>query len=250
MKLFTGWVAAAGLALSAASAQAQLLAPSEIGSPSAIKVSDIGGPYAAMPPEIPPPPRYGRLPSLLPAMEVYTVLRENGYLPLGAPRQRGFVYTIAVIDHGGDDGQLVIDARNGRIVRFTPAYAMGDNFNDGLAATYGPAGPMQARELRPPAPIPHVASRSVPIPKRSPLAARSAPAAVQATAPAPAPTEAAAPAPAQQTAAAAPKPTEAQAAPQAAPQTETPTVGQAASPAPAAPAILPTQEMPKVQGLE
>jgi hypothetical protein len=249
MKLFTGWVAAAGLALSTASAQAQLLTPYEIGSPLAIRVSDIEGPYAAMPPEIPPPPRYGRVPSLLPAMEVYTVLRENGYLPLGAPRQRGFVYTIAVIDHGGDDGQLVIDARNGRIVRFTPAYAIGDNFNDGLTATYGPVGPMppiQARVPRPPAPVPHVASRAVPVPKRSPLAARSAPAAAPVTAPA----EAASPAPAQQTVAAAPKPTEAQTAPQATSQAEPPTVGQAAPPAPAAPAILPTQEMPKVQGLE
>jgi hypothetical protein len=253
MKLFTGWVAAASLVLSAASAQAQLLAPYEIGKPLTIRVSDIEGPYAAMP-EVPPPPRYGRVPSLLPPMEVYTVLRENGYLPLGAPRQRGFVYTIAVIDHGGDDGQLVIDARNGRIVQFMPAYRMGDNFDEDLTANYGPAGPMpppiQARVPRPPAPVPHVASRSVPVLKRSPLAAKSAPARVEATAPAPAPMEAAAPAPAQQTATAPPKPTDAQAAPQATAQAETPTVGLAAPPAPAAPAILPTQEMPKVQGLE
>lgn len=252
MKLFTGSVAAAVLALSAASAQAQLLAPYEIGNSLAIKVSDVEGPYAAMP-EVPPPPRYGRVPSLLPPMEVYTVLRENGYLPLGAPRQRGFVYTIAVIDHGGDDGRLVIDARNGRIVRFTPAYDMGDNFDDELTATYGPAGPMsppiQARVPRPPAPVPHIASRAVPVPKRSPLAARSASAPVEATAPAPAATEAAAPAPAQQTAAAAPKPAEAQAT-QSNAKAETPTVGLAAPPAPAAPAILPTQDMPKVQGLE
>ncbi|KJC33847.1 hypothetical protein UP09_36080 [Bradyrhizobium sp. LTSP885] len=252
MKLFTGSVAAAVLALSAASAQAQLLAPYEIGNSLAIKVSDVEGPYAAMP-EVPPPPRYGRVPSLLPPMEVYTVLRENGYLPLGAPRQRGFVYTIAVIDHGGDDGRLVIDARNGRIVRFTSAHDMDDNFDDELTATYGPAGPMpppiQARVPRPPAPIPHVASRAVPVPKRSPLAARSAPAPVEATAPAPAATEAAAPAPAQQTAAAAPRPAEAQAT-QSNAKAETPTVGLAAPPAPAAPAILPTQDMPKVQGLE
>jgi hypothetical protein len=253
MKLYTGWVAAAGLALSAASAQAQLLAPYEIGNRLAIRVSDMDGPYAAMP-EVPPPPRYGRVPSLLPPMEVYTVLRDNGYLPLGAPRQRGFVYTISVIDHGGEDGRLVIDARNGRIVRFTPAYEMGDNFDDELTATYGPIGPMgppiQVRVPRPPAPIPHVASRSVPVPKRSPLAAKPAPVPSQAAAPSSAPSEAAAPAaapepaPAQQAAVVAPKPAEAQAA---APRAEPPTVGQSTPPAPA---ILPTQEMPKVQGYE
>jgi hypothetical protein len=250
MKLFTRWVAAAGLALSAASAQAQLLTPYEIGKSQTVKVSDVDGPYAAMP-DVPPPPRYGRVPSLLPPVEVYTVLRENGYLPLGAPRQRGFVYTIAVINHGGDDGQLIIDARNGRIVRFMPAYAMGDNFDGDLTANYGPVGPMpppiEARVPRPPASIPHVASRSVPVPKRSPLAARSAPVPAEAATPSPAPTAAA---PAQQTAAVEPKPVGAQATPPATPAAEAPTVGQAAPAAPAAPAILPTQEMPKVQGFE
>ncbi|MGF6308336.1 hypothetical protein ABIB82_003559 [Bradyrhizobium sp. i1.8.4] len=265
MKLFTGSVAAAALALSAASAQAQLATPARIGSPSFVRVSDMDGPYAAMP-EVPPPPRYGRVPSLLPPVEVYTVLRENGYLPLGAPQQRGFVYTISVIDQGGDDGRLVIDARDGHIIRFAPAFRLGDNYEEEMSATYGPVGPMlrpiQARVPRPPAPIPHVASR-VPVPKRSPLAAKAqapaaqapAPAAQaavpQAAAPAPSPGQAAAPAPAEQ-AAAAPKPAEAQAAaPQPVQQAEAPTVGQAAPPpATPAPAILPTQEMPKVQGLE
>lgn len=259
MKLFTGSVAAAALALSAASAEAQLVTSARLGGPSFIRVSDMDGPYAAMP-EVPPPPRFGRVPSLLPPVEVYTVLRENGYLPLGAPRQRGFVYTISVIDQGGDDGRLVIDARDGHIIRFTPAYRMGDNYDDELSATYGPVGPMpppiQARVPRPPAPIPHVASR-VPVPKRSPLAARSAQAPAQAAAPAvqavvpqPAPTQVAAPQPAQQ-AAVAPKPETQAVAPQPVQQAEVPTVGQAAPP-PAAPppAILPTQAMPKVQGLE
>ena len=58
-------------------------------------------------------------------------MRENGFSPLGVPQQRGLFYTIAVIDRRGDDGRLVIDARNGRIVRFMPAYRMGDNFDDG-----------------------------------------------------------------------------------------------------------------------
>lgn len=258
MKLFTGSVAAAAFALSAASAQAQLATSARMGGPPLIRVSDMEGPYAAMP-EVPPPPRYGRLPSLLPPMEVYTVLRENGYLPLGAPRQRGFVYTISVIDHDGDDGRLVIDARDGHIVRFTPAFQMDGNFDGELAAD-GPHGrppPIQARVPRPPAPIPHVASR-VPMPKRSPLATarpRDASAPVQAAAPQPAPTQAAptnvaAPASTQQPAAA-PKQIEAQAAVPAAPRAEVPTVGAATvPPAVAAPAILPTQEMPKVQGFE
>ncbi|MBR0874093.1 hypothetical protein JQ633_27295 [Bradyrhizobium tropiciagri] len=258
MKLFTGWVAAAALGLSAAAAQAQLIAPARIGSPLLVRVSDIDGPYAAMP-EVPPPPRYGRLPSLLPPVEVYTVLRENGYLPLGAPRQHGFVYTISVIDRGGDDGRLVIDARDGRVLRFVPAYAMGDNFDDEPTAAYGPAGAIppaiQARVPRPPAPIPHVAKRTVPVPKRNPISAArpaEAPASAQAAAPAAAAAaQATAPAPAQQAVAGAPKSAEAaQATAQAAPVAEAPTVGKAAPPAPAAPAILPTQEMPKVQGLE
>ncbi|MHC2465588.1 hypothetical protein [Bradyrhizobium embrapense] len=259
MKLFTGSVAAAALALSAASAQAQLVTSVRLGSPALVRISDMDGPYAAMP-EVPPPPRFGRVPSLLPPVEVYTVLRENGYLPLGAPQQRGFVYTISVIDQGGDDGRLVIDARDGHIVRFTPAYRLGDNYEDEMSATYGPVGPMpraiQARVPRPPLPIPHVASR-VPVPKRSPLSAKAqAPAATQAPAPATqaavpptvAPAQATAPAPAEQ-AAATPKPGETQTASQAVQQAEAPTVGQAAAPAPP-PAILPTQEMPKVQGLE
>ncbi|WP_050423482.1 hypothetical protein [Bradyrhizobium tropiciagri] len=267
MKLFTGSVAAAALALSAVSAEAQLATSARIGSPAFVRVSDMDGPYAAMP-EVPPPPRFGRVPSLLPPVEIYTVLRENGYLPLGAPQQRGFVYTISVIDQGGDDGRLVIDARDGHIIRFTPAYRLGDNYEEEMSATYGPVGPMpraiQARVPRPPLPIPHVASR-VPVPKRSPLNAKAqAPAAAPATqapaaaaqaavpptaTPQPAPAQAAAP----EQAAAAPKPAETQAAaaPKPVQQAEVPTVGQAAPP-PAAPppAILPTQEMPKVQGLE
>ncbi|MBR0696977.1 hypothetical protein [Bradyrhizobium lablabi] len=240
MKLFTAWVAAAGFALAAASAQAQEPAPPQTDSPASTKASDVDGPYAAVPPEVPSPPRpeiaspprNARGPSLLPPTEVYTVLRENGFLPLGIPRQRGLVYTIAVMDRGGGDGRLVIDARNGRIVRFEPAYRMRDYFARGPMLP-----PFAARVPRPPAPVPHVASRT-PVPKPSPLAAKPTPAA--------APAQAAAPAPAQQAAVVGAKPAETQAAPQAA----APAVSQTAPPAPAAPAVLPTQEMPKVQGLE
>jgi hypothetical protein len=238
MKLFTGWVMSAGLVFTAAAANAQVLLPYQSGRPAYAVVSDFDGPYAAMPPDA-PVPRYG--PTLLPPQEVYTVVRENGFSPLGAPQQRGFVYTIAVIDRRGDDGRLVIDARNGRMLRFLPAYRMGDNPSQGLAVTYGPVGPPPVSPIRggprPPASIPHLASRtpsSVPLPKASPprasemkpLSARPA------TEPAP-----------QQSAAVATKPAETQAAPPAA-------APAAVAAQPAAPAILPTQEMPKAQGLD
>ena len=71
-------------------------------------------------------------------------------------RLRGFVYTIAVIDRGGEDGRLIIDARNGRIIRFMPAYRMGgDNYYEepehprrtlrGAAAAGPSAGPCPGR---------------------------------------------------------------------------------------------------------
>jgi hypothetical protein len=139
MKQFTGWILSAGLVLTAAAANAQVLAPHQR-SPYAA-VSDVEGPYGAMPPEA-PGPRYGG-PMLLPPQEVYTIVRESGFSPLGIPQQRGPFYTIAVIDRGGDDGRLVIDARTGRIIRFMPAYRMGDQFNEETTGTYGPIGPRQ-----------------------------------------------------------------------------------------------------------
>ena len=223
MKLFMGWVMSAGLVFTAAVANAQVLAPYETGR--YVVFSDIEGPYAAMPPDA-PVPRYGYGPTLLPPQEVYTVLRENGFSPLGAPQQRGFIYTIAVLDRHGDDGRLVIDARTGRILRFLPAYRMGDNPGEDMPVTYGPAGPPPVSPIRggprPPAPIPHLASRTpsaVPLPKASPPHADVKPLAVE-------------PAP-QQAAAVQAKPADTPAAPPA-----------------AAPPILPTQEMPKAQGLD
>lgn len=230
MKLFTGWVMSAGLVLAGTSANAQMLAPYQIGGPRYSAVSDFDGPYAEMPPEV-PAPRYG--PRLLPAPEVYTVVRENGFSPLGIPRQRGFVYTISVINRDGDDGQLVIDARNGRIIRFMPAYRMGGNIDRNLGMTYG-VSPVRGVP-RPPAPIPRLASRtpSVPLPRAMPPHAGE-PKPLAATP---------APAPAEQSAAIQPKPPEAAPAPS--------TVGAAAAAAkPATPQIRPTQEMPKMQDLE
>ena len=235
MKLFTGSLAA-GLVLLAGSAQAQVPGPYDNGGPPYTAASDFDAPYAMAPQAVPPPqyepgPRYGSSPDLLPSTEVYSVLRDNGFSPLGIPRLRGFVYTIAAIDRGGEDGRLIIDARNGRIIRFVPGHRMGDNYYEDQSALRGPfmAQPPQAQAPdqvqaapRPSRPA-HVASRSVPMPKASPIAAKPAPA------------------PVQQVAAPAPKSAEVQAA---APVTT------GAVPAKPVPQIAPTQDMPTAQGLE
>ncbi|WOH49924.1 hypothetical protein [Bradyrhizobium sp. sBnM-33] len=243
MKLFTGSLAA-GLVLLAGGAQAQVPGPYEIGRSPYRPASDFDAPYAVAPQPVPGPyyepgPRYGAAPQyeygpgLLPSTEVYSVLRDNGFLPLGIPRLRGFVYTIAALERGGEDGRLVIDARNGRIIRFVPSHRMGDNFYEEHSALPGapppqahaPATPANVQAApRPQRPASHVASRAVPMPKASPVAAKPAPA------------------PVQQAAAPAPKPTEVQAA-------ASPAVT-GSVPAKPAPQIAPTQEMPQVQALE
>jgi hypothetical protein len=272
MKFFTGWLLAAGMALATTAAQAQVPAPYEAGRAPYYSVSDIGDPYYAPPRYAPPaqygvaPPvqypgqypgpryGYGQRPMLLPPTEVYTVVRESGFSPLGIPQQRGLVYTISVIDRGGDDGRLIIDARTGRIIRFIPAHRMGDSFNDDLTMNYGPPGPLPPTTHvrgapRPPKPVPHVASRTVPVPKANPLAAAAKPAAAPEPAAKPVvaaePAAAAKPAPGepvQQSAAAQPKSAEAQTPPAA--------VTTGAAQVKPAPQIAPTQDMPNVQGLE
>ena len=119
MKFFTGCVAAAVLVL-AMPADAQVSSQALTRSPYT-GVSDLDGPYG--PPELPPPPRYGygsgysydETPGLLPPTEVYAVLRDNGFSPLGVPRLRGNVYTIAALDRRGEDGRHVIEASDARI---------------------------------------------------------------------------------------------------------------------------------------
>jgi hypothetical protein len=248
MKFFTGSLAA-GLVLLAGSAQAQV--PGRY-----MAASDVEAPYAVAPRVVPPPPyeagpRYGYGPSLLPSTEVYSVLRDNGFSPLGIPRLRGFVYTIAVLDRDGSGGRLVIDARNGRIIRFMPRRWGGDNYYEEQSMLRGPLpgpvgspppqaqspqaqapqaqppqanGPDQAA-VRPSRPA-QVASRAVPMPKASPLAAKPAPAA---------------PPPVQQAAVPAPKSAEA--------QTTAPATNDAVAAKPA-PSVAPTEDMPKAQGLE
>jgi hypothetical protein len=198
-----------------------------------------------------PPPAYGA-PPLLPPQEVYAVLRDNGFSPLSAPRQRGLVYVIAVVDRGGEDGKLVIDARNGRIIRFTPAFRWGNGYYGDRSGYYGdryappppygppgvlpPTSPISG-EPRPPVSVPHVASRGVPLPQPKPTIAGRPPEPLP-----------------QKSAAVEMKPAVSAPKPAAAP----PTVQAAAPSAPAAavgearpaPVIAPTQPMPRVQGLE
>jgi hypothetical protein len=192
-------------------------------------------------------PDYGYAPgpALLSPQEVYAILRENGFSPLGIPRQRGYVYVIAVLDRGGEDGRLTIDGRNGRIIRFVPASQWGGayggraygggaydrmSFGHGanIAPPAGSAGalpPMtRINAAQPPASVPSVATRAaVPLPAQRPVVAAVKPAQ-----------------PVQQSAVNEAKPAAALPPPSG-------TVGEAK---PSAPAIKPSQDMPPVQGLE
>lgn len=159
MKLILGFLAATGLVLASA-AQAQVLPPMR----GDVRVSDFEepGPYGSMPPPriYVPGSSYGSgarysdgyAPSVLPPHEIYAVIREAGFSPLGAPQQRGLVYTLAAVDRRGEDGRMVIDARTGRILRFMPAYQMGDRMNQEVVARYGPqaALPELPQYRRPP----------------------------------------------------------------------------------------------------
>ena len=270
MRQSAGWAVSAVLVVAATAANAQ--AP-VMGRAQYQAASDVDGPYVGGPPPAPapgyygappaygppaayaPPPGYGPAP-LLPVHEVYAVLRDNGFSPLGAPYQRGLTYVIAVIDRGGEDGRLVIDARNGRIIRFTPAFRWSNGYYGERSGYYGdryapppPYGPPgmlppmapSSSDARPPVSVPHLASRSVPLPQPKPSIAGKPPeppqksASVETKPAAPAPKPAAAPS---ATAQAAVPLTPAQAATVLAPE-----------PKPA-PAIAPTQPMPKVQGLD
>jgi hypothetical protein len=247
MKLITGWAVSAGLVLAASAANAQMPAPSDAARPSYRATSDFDGPYPAAPE--PPAYRqgygygrdyddqgYGYGPPLMPPIEVYAILRETGFLPLGIPHQRGFVYTIAVVNRAGADGRLVIDARNGRIVRFEPAGHGGEDAErEAPPPVYGQQSALPPPTViqggpRPPASIPRVASRAVPMPKPGPT--RPAPDASQ-----------------QQTQQSATVAAPARSADAPSTTGTTGTVGEV-KPPPAPLAIRPTQPMPQVQGLE
>jgi len=277
MTAFRGWTISVGLLLAATAANAQGAQPQGAGPSGYLAASDFSQPYA----DAPPPPRviygspdygprgygapeygpgYSGGPPLLPPTEVYAVLRQNGFSPLGAPRLRGLFYSISAIDRRGDDGRLLIDARNGQIVRFMPADRFGGYGGNGEGyyggaprPSYGPLEPMTRLDgtrldgsrldgtrldgsPRPPAAEPpKIASRmpqSVPTPKAAPPRhTDEKPSAEKPLA------DKLAPAPTQQSAAVQAKP--ADAAP-----------GAPVEAKPAAPAIQPTQPIPRVQGLE
>jgi hypothetical protein len=269
MKLFIGFgVLSLGLVLATGTANAQVSASQEGGRPSYRAVSDFNGPYGAAP-EIPPyapmppqpspyagpppypgPPPYAAAPpeiavpaypayspGLLPPREIYAILRETGFVPLGVPRQRGFFYVIAAADRYGAEGRLVIDARTGRIIRFVPAYGAGDIYG-AAPVPYGVPGraPVMGEfgVPRPPAALPKMASRSPapPIPRAAPPRAIDEKPLVEKPLPA---------AP-QQSAQVQTKPADAPAVTHAAPA---PTAE-----AKPTPQIQPTQPMPSVQDLE
>ena len=261
MKAFTGMAITAGLVFAATAANAQG-APQQAGPARYQAASDIAGPYADVPPPPPRAPAYGPPPAprvlygspgyengygyrgygpaALPPREVYAVLRENGFSPLGAPQLRGLFYSIAAIDHRGDDGRLVIDARDGRIVRFVPADHFGryGGYGDGYYGappprpSYGPLEPM-TRLDGPPLAAPKMASHT-PSPVPMPKAAPARPAGDQPVAAKPTP------APTQQSAAMQVKPAD----------TPPPAAAAPVAAKPPAPVIQPTQPMPKVQDLE
>jgi hypothetical protein len=248
MRLLAGWAVGCCVVLAATAAGAQGAGP--YGSPYA-RMSDFDDPYyTPMAPRGPLSRGDGM--TLVPPHEVFAVMREAGFLPTGAPRLRGFTYVISAIDRRGGDGRLVVDARTGEIVNFVPSDSYQEGTNGPPGGPYGPRGavpvppppmPAAANGPRPPASIPHVASRAVPQPMPRPAVIAPQVAARPEAAPLP-PQQAipAAPKPAP-VAAAAPSPPVAPPPAASAPAT---TVGQAKPDS----QILPTQPMPEAQGLE
>ncbi|MEW6641577.1 MAG: hypothetical protein AB1586_13810 [Pseudomonadota bacterium] len=232
-RIISGWsVATAALSwaavLATTAVQAQMRVADEIRTPYPDgSVIARRGPYG------PPPPAGavgGAYDEAVPPFEVVRIIQSRGFEPLGPPVRRRWVYTIAAINPDGDDGRVVLDARTGRIMRFLPAEVSDAE----LINAYGPPGPppparlqlqkADVRTLRPPLPVPNVASRTPPpLPAPKPEVARTPSAEPHAVGTAP---------PAQQQAAAQP--------------------AAAAKPAEAKPAVqlLPTREMPPVQGFE
>jgi hypothetical protein len=296
MKFAVGCMTAIGLMLSSA-AQAQILPPMR---GDVVPISDVeeSGPYAEMPPmrrhgsgpsySAGPRDAYGYAHAILPPQEIHAILREAGFSPLGTLQQRGPVYTVAAVDRRGDDGRMVIDARSGRILRFTPAYQMGERGNAETVVRYGPptVQPELPQYRRPPfdgaktagnapaAATPpakqKVASRTatVPLPKAPPVRAVATPDKPVAVEKPPAidkpiaekpaePAAAPAPAPVQQSAVTQPAPADTKATEPAAAAAATPAEKAETPPTVAPPtteakpeAPAPTGDKPVVQGLE
>jgi hypothetical protein len=122
------------------------------------------------------PPRYVRaepLPDdvLLP-QEIIGILRSTGFSPLSAPIRRGRFYIVAALHPDGEDGQVTIDAISGRLIRFVPADLIGRSMASYPPPTYAPP---RRGVLRPPMPLPGIATRApTPVPAARPPAASGA----------------------------------------------------------------------------
>lgn len=194
-------------------------------------------------------PDYGYAPAYLPPNEVYAILRDNGFSALGAPRQRGNVYVISVLDRDGEDGRLLIDARSGRILRFVPAFQSGgDSYYEHMRYEPGVQGRNGGSVVLPPPTVIKADPRLLQVMPAAPrMASRAMPAPPRTVPPSATPAM-----PAQQTAAVQSRPAETKPVERA---SAPPQVAAAAAPpqVPAqkpVPQILPTEAMPPVQGLE
>lgn len=132
--------------------------------------------YTVVPARRPPPVAV----AVLPPREVFAVVRERGFEPMGPARRRGWVYSVSVLDPNGEEGRVVVDARTGRVMRFMPAYAMTPRRSHEIAVRYGRFGqPIEEPRYAPRPPVrvpysalhhaaPHIASRTpsaVPLPR-------------------------------------------------------------------------------------
>jgi hypothetical protein len=132
--------------------------------------------YTVVPARRPPPVEV----AVLPPREVFAVVRERGFEPMGPARRRGWVYSVSVLDPNGEEGRVVVDARTGRVMRFMPAYAMTPRRSHEIAVRYGRFGqPIEEPRYAPRPPVrvpysalhhaaPHIASRTpsaVPLPR-------------------------------------------------------------------------------------
>jgi hypothetical protein len=140
--------------------------------------------YTVVPARRPPPVEM----AILPPREVFAVVRERGFEPMGPARRRGWVYSVSVLDPNGEEGRVVVDARTGRVMRFVPVYAMTPRRSHEIAVRYGrfgqtidqpryaPRPPVGVPHSSVPGTGPHVASRTsspvpLPRPRRAPRTA-------------------------------------------------------------------------------
>jgi hypothetical protein len=168
---------------------------------------------------------------LLP-QEIIGILRSTGFSPLSFPVRRGRFYVLAAVHPDGEDGRVTMDAVTGRFVRFVP----NDAITRSMAAYPRPmtAAP---RGLRPPMPLPNVASRAQPLPQARPKTAQPATPDAEATATARPPPQASKPGKTAENKVGTDK--------SAQPVEVKPTFA-----APAGPKLLPTQPMPPAQGFD